>query len=124
VDPKDVLFKATPTRATPGLIGSDSNRSEEASRPKSLSDLEEDLDDLLEIRGEGATACRGGPVFDYDPDSNEEYPSTTSWSRGGVKGKGATAGREAPVLNNHLQPNDYFESFLGKHSGLTITSTP
>jgi hypothetical protein len=30
----------------------------------------------------------------------------------------------APTLDNHLQPNDYPESFSGIHLGLTITSTP
>jgi hypothetical protein len=37
--------------------------------------------------------------------------------------EGATACREAPVLDNHSQPNDDSESFLGSHLGLTITST-
>jgi hypothetical protein len=82
------------------------------------------LDHLLKIRDEGATACRGAPVFDNHQDSNEEYPSTTSWSRGGLKDEEATAHREAPVLDNHSQPDDYPESFSGNHPGLTITSTP
>jgi hypothetical protein len=37
---------------------------------------------------------------------------------------GAIACREAPVLDNHSQLNDYPESFLGNHLGLTLTSTP
>jgi hypothetical protein len=67
------VFDATSTRAAPGLLGSDSNRSEEASRSKSLCDLEEDLDRLVKIRDEGATVRRGPPVLDYNSDSNEEY---------------------------------------------------
>jgi hypothetical protein len=42
-------FDATSTRAALGLPGSNSNRSEEASRSKSLPDLEEDLDRLFKI---------------------------------------------------------------------------
>jgi hypothetical protein len=56
-----IVFDATSTRAAPGLLGSDSNQSEEATQSKSLSDLEEDLDRLLKIRDEGATAYRGAP---------------------------------------------------------------
>jgi hypothetical protein len=52
------IFYVTSTRAAPGLLGSDSNRSKEASRSKSLSDLEEDLDRLFKIRDEGATTRR------------------------------------------------------------------
>jgi hypothetical protein len=63
------VFYVTSTHATPGLLGSDSNRSEEALRSKSLSDLEEDLDRLFKIRDEGATACRGPPVLDYDSET-------------------------------------------------------
>jgi hypothetical protein len=55
------VFDATSTRAAPRLLGSDSNRSEEATQSKSLSDLEEDLDRLFKIRDERATACRGPP---------------------------------------------------------------
>jgi hypothetical protein len=55
------VFDATSTPAAPGLLGSDSNRSEEATQSKSLSDLEEDLDRLVKIGDEGATACRGSP---------------------------------------------------------------
>jgi hypothetical protein len=53
----------------------------EASRSKSLPNLEEDLDRLFKIRDKGATARRGLPVLDYDSDSNEEDPSTTSRRR-------------------------------------------
>jgi hypothetical protein len=37
---------------------------------------------------------------------------------------GATACWEALVLDNHSQPDDHPESFLGRHLGLTITSMP
>jgi hypothetical protein len=116
------VFDTTSTRDAPGLLGSNSNRSEEASRSNSLYDLEEDLDRLFKVRDEGATSHRGPPVLDYDADSNEEYPLTTSSSRGGLKDEGATACREAPVLDNHSQPDDYSELFTGHHLGLTITS--
>jgi hypothetical protein len=112
----------TSTRAAPGLLRSDSNQSEEASRSKSPSDLEEDLDRLFKIRDEGANARRGPPVLDYDSE-NEEYPLTTTSSRG-LEDGGATALQEAPVLENHSQPDDYSESFLSNHPGLTITSMP
>jgi hypothetical protein len=54
-------FDTTSTYAIPGLLGSDSNRSEVATQSNSLSDLEEDLDRLLNIGDEGATACWGTP---------------------------------------------------------------
>jgi hypothetical protein len=38
------VFNVTSTCATPGLLGSDSNRSDDAMQSKSLSNLEEDLD--------------------------------------------------------------------------------
>jgi hypothetical protein len=88
-------------------------------KSKSLSNL----DRLLKIRDEGATARQGPPVLDYDSDSNEEYPLTTSSSRGGLEDEGATARRKAPVLNNHSQPDDYPNSFLSNHLRLTIAST-
>jgi hypothetical protein len=109
------IFDATSTRVAPGLLGSDSNRFEEAMQSKSLSNLEEDLDRLLRIRHEGATACRGALIFDNYSNSNEECPSTTSWSRGGLDDEGATASREAPVLDNHSQPDDYPKLFSGNH---------
>jgi hypothetical protein len=101
------IFDTTSTRAARRLLESDSNRSEEATQSKSLSDLEENLDRLLKIQDEGATACRGPSIFYNYPDSNKEYPSTISWSRGGLEDEGATAWREALVLDNHLQPDDY-----------------
>jgi hypothetical protein len=55
------IFDTTSTRAAPELVGSESNRFEEATRFESLSDLEEDLDRLLKLEDEGATACRGPP---------------------------------------------------------------
>jgi hypothetical protein len=122
------VFDATSTHAAPELVGSDSNRSREATQSKSLSDLEEDLNHLLKLKDEGATACRGPPVFDNYSDSNEEYSSISttpsSQSRGGLEDEGATACREAPVLDNHSQPDDHPKSFSGSHLGLTITSTP
>jgi hypothetical protein len=72
------VFDATSTRAAPGLLGSDSNRfeeahtlflfglcnaasvNEEATRSKSVSDLEKDLDRLFKLEVEGASTCRGG----------------------------------------------------------------
>jgi hypothetical protein len=81
------VFDAISTRATPVLLGSDSNRSEEDTQFKSRSDLEEDLDRLLKIGDEGATTCRGHSIFDNDSDSDEEYSLTnivpSSWSLGG-----------------------------------------
>jgi hypothetical protein len=117
------VFNATPSHATPGL-GSDSNRSEEVSRSKSLPDSEEDLGRLFKIRDEGAITCQGPPILDYDSDSNKAYPSITILGRRGLEDEGATACREAPVLVMHSQPDDYPESFSGSHPGLTITSTP
>jgi hypothetical protein len=104
----------------------DSNRSEEASRSKSLPDLEKYLDRLFKIRDERATACRPPPpaVLDHDSDSNKENPSITISGRGGLEHGGATAYREALVLVIHSQPDDYSEPFSGSHPGLTITSTP
>jgi hypothetical protein len=55
------VFDATSTHDAPQLAGSDSNQSEETTRPKSLSDLEEDLDLLLKFKDVGATACRAAP---------------------------------------------------------------
>jgi hypothetical protein len=57
----------------PELARSDSNQSERTTQPKSLSDLEEDLDVVLKFKDVGATACRAAPVFDNYSDSNEEY---------------------------------------------------
>jgi hypothetical protein len=118
------VFDATSTHVAPGLLGSNSSRSEEATQSESLYNLEEDLDHLLKIRDGGATNGWGAPIFDNYSDSNEEYPLTTSWNRGGLEDKGASAHREAPVLDNHSQPDDYPELFSGNHLGLTITSTP
>jgi hypothetical protein len=52
---------STSTRATPGLLGSDSNRSEEATWSEFLSDLEQDLYRNLKFGNEGAT-CQ---TWDY-----------------------------------------------------------
>jgi hypothetical protein len=46
---KTSIFYATSIRAAPGQLRSDSNRSEEASRSKSLSNWEENLDRLFKI---------------------------------------------------------------------------
>jgi hypothetical protein len=78
------VFNTTPSRAALGL-GSDSNRSEEASRSKSLPDSEDDLDHLFKIRDEGATVHQGPPILDYDSDSDKEYPSITILNRGGLE---------------------------------------
>jgi hypothetical protein len=122
------VFNATSTHDIPDLFGSDSNRSEKTSRSKSLSDLEENLDLLLKIKDVGATTCRGAPIFDTYPDSNEEYSpcSTTPSSRfqKGLEDEGATACRTAPTLENHSQPNGHTETFSGSLLGLTITSMP
>jgi hypothetical protein len=67
------VFYATSTHDIPELVGLDSNRSEGTTQSKSLSDLEEDLDLLLKLKDVGATACRGGPIFNNYSDSNEEY---------------------------------------------------
>jgi hypothetical protein len=86
------VFAATSTRDAPDLVGLDSNQSKGATQSKFLSDLEEDLDLLLKLKGVGATACRGPPVFDNYSDSNEEYSlfSTTpsSQSQVGLADKG------------------------------------
>jgi hypothetical protein len=70
------VFDATSTRAALELVGSDSNRSEEATWFESLFDLEEDLDRLLKLEDEGATACRG-PLFStttlYSDDNLESF---------------------------------------------------
>jgi hypothetical protein len=43
-----------------------------------LSALEEDLDDLLKIGEEGATACQEAHVFDNYPDSDDDPKSFSS----------------------------------------------
>jgi hypothetical protein len=122
------IFDAISTCTTPELVGSDSNRSGEPTRSKSLFNLEEDLDHLLKLEDERATACRGAPVFDNYSYSNKEYLSISntpsSQSRGGLEDEGATACWEAPVLDNHSQHDDHPESFSGSHLSLTITSMP
>jgi hypothetical protein len=85
------VFDTTSTRAAPGPLGSNSNRSEEARTlipfglrnatsvneeatwSKSLSDLEKDLDHLLKLEEEGATACWGASIFDNYSDSDDNY---------------------------------------------------
>jgi hypothetical protein len=57
------VFDTTSTRAAPELVRSDSNQSEETTQSESLSNLEEDLDNLLKLKDAGATACQGGPRF-------------------------------------------------------------
>jgi hypothetical protein len=37
-----------------------------------MSALKEDLDNLLKIGDEGATACRGAPIFDKYSDSDDD----------------------------------------------------
>jgi hypothetical protein len=81
---------ATSTHAAPGLLWSDPIRSgeertrflfrlcntasvyQELSQSKFISASEEDLNNLLNIGGEGATACRKAPVFDNYSDSNDD----------------------------------------------------
>jgi hypothetical protein len=87
-------FDTTSTRAAPGLLGLDSNRSDEATRSESLSDLQEDLDHLLKLGDEGAITYRGGPVSDNYSGSEKKYSSTSttpsSRTSGGLKDEGAT----------------------------------
>jgi hypothetical protein len=120
------VFDVTSTHDAPELIGLNSNRSEGTTQSKSLSDLEEDLDLLLKLKDVGATSCWGPSIFDNYPESNEEYSSfsttPSSLSRGGLGDEGAIAHRGPPALENHSQPDDYPELFLGNHLGLTITS--
>jgi hypothetical protein len=52
------VFDATSTRSALGLLGSNSNRFEEATQSKYLSDLEEGLDRLLKIRDEGVLSVK------------------------------------------------------------------
>jgi hypothetical protein len=98
---------ATSTHATPGLLGSDSIRSEEErtrllfglhntasiyqelTQSEFISTFEEDLDNLLKLGDAGATTCR-----------------------------------DAPVFNKYLDSDDDSETFLGCHLGLSITSMP
>jgi hypothetical protein len=96
---KMCVLDATSNHATPGHPGSDSTQSkkgrtqftfglrnaasvyQEAIKFESLSDLEEDLDHLLKIGDEGATACWGPPVFvDYSySDDNPESFLVITW---------------------------------------------
>jgi hypothetical protein len=119
---------STSTRDAPDLLGSDSNRSDNTSQSKSLADLEENLDLLLQMKDLGATAGREAPVFDIYSDSDKEYSTcgTTSLSRirKGLGDEGATTRRAAPTLENHSQPDGHIETFSGSFLGLTITSTP
>jgi hypothetical protein len=79
---KTSVFDVTSSCIAPGLLRSDSNRSEKASRSKSLPGLEEDLDRLFKIQDEGATVRRGPPVLDYDSDSNEESATLPVFTSG------------------------------------------
>jgi hypothetical protein len=123
---KMFVFNATSTRDALDLFRSDSNRSEKASRSKSLSDLEKDLDLLLKTKDMGSTACWVAPVCDFHSDSDEEYSSHSTthsrWFEKGLGDEGVTACRAAPVLENQSQPDGYIESLSGSHLGLTITS--
>jgi hypothetical protein len=75
------VFDATSSRGPPGL-GSNSNKSEEASRCKSLPNSKEDLDRLFKVRDEGATACQSLPVLNYDSDSNDESATSPAFTFG------------------------------------------
>jgi hypothetical protein len=122
------VSNTTSTRDAPDPLGSDSNRSKSTSRSKSLSNLEEDLDQLLNIKDVGATACREVPVFDIHSDSHEEYSpcstTTSSRTRKELEDEGATVCRAAPALENHSQPDGHTKSFSGSFLGITITSMP
>jgi hypothetical protein len=121
------FFNSTSTCDAPGLLGSDPNQSDNTSQSKSLPDLEEDLDLLLQIKDVGATASREAPIFDIYLDSDEEYSTcgTTflSWIKKGLGEEGTTTRRAAPALENHSQPDGNLETFTGSFLGLTITST-
>jgi hypothetical protein len=67
------IFDATSTRGVPELVRLNSNQSKETTQSESLSNLEEDLDCLLNLKDEGATDCRGAAVSSNCSDSNEEY---------------------------------------------------
>jgi hypothetical protein len=73
------VFDATSTHAAAGLLGSDLGNSasvnEEVARSESLSDLEEDLDRLLKLGDERATACLEAPVFDNNSDLDDNPES-------------------------------------------------
>jgi hypothetical protein len=122
------LFNLTSTCDAPDLLGSDPNQSDNTSRSKSITNLEEDLDLLLQIEDVGATAGREAAIFDIYSDSDEEYSmfGTTSLSqiRKGLRDEGATTRRADPALENHSQPDGHIENFSGSFLGLTITSTP
>jgi hypothetical protein len=86
---EESVLDAISTRAAPGLLWLDSIRSgeehtrllfrlhntalvyQESMQFESLSYLEEDLDNLLKIGEEGATAYWEAPVFDKYPDSDD-----------------------------------------------------
>jgi hypothetical protein len=86
-----VAATATSTRAVPGLLRSGSIRYEEERtqllfglcnaasvyRAEFLSTLEEDLDNLLKIGGEGATAYREALVFDKYSDSDDDSETSS-----------------------------------------------
>jgi hypothetical protein len=73
------VFDATSTHAARGLLESYSRNpalvKKEAERSESLSDLEEDLDRLLKLGDEGATANREAPIFDNHSDSDDNPKS-------------------------------------------------
>jgi hypothetical protein len=94
------FFNSTSTRDAPVLLGSDLNQSDNTSRSKSLSDLKEDLDLLLQIKDVGTTASRETPVFDIYSDSDEEYSTcgttSSSWIQKRLGDVGTPSGGLCP----------------------------
>jgi hypothetical protein len=73
---------------------------------RSLSDLEEDLDRLLKIGEEGATACREAPVFDKYSDSDDN-PESLSASHMGLNITTTLQGRF--VYWKGMEPSELLE---------------
>jgi hypothetical protein len=78
----------------------------EAVRFESLSDLEEDLDHLLNIGDEGAIAFRGFPIFDNYSDSDED-PESFSGSHLGLTITTTPQGRF--VYSKVMEPSELLE---------------
>jgi hypothetical protein len=79
------IFNATSTRDAPDLVGSDSDRSEQTTKSKSLSDLEENLDLLLKLKDMGATACRGLPFSTSTRTPTKSTPPTVLHLQAGLE---------------------------------------
>jgi hypothetical protein len=100
------IFDATSIHVAPGLLGSDLNRSKEATRSKSLTDLEEDLDRVLKFGDERATACRGAPIFDNYSESDDD-PESFSCNHLGLTITSTLRGRF--VYWKGLEPSELLE---------------